>query len=1347
MSTTTTAAAEGNTVAAVPAQTSAVVVADESKTATTPKRSKFTTYFRLLMYADPTAFDIFLLVAGFFSAIASGVPFPLMGILFGQLVDDVNSATCNTTPGTSYQDEVNEKVPLVVYLGIAYFALIYIYMVSWNLAGERLAQRLRERYFSSLLRQEALFFDDFSAGEVSSRLTGDITTIQNGANEKVGIVLSTCSFFVTAYIVAFLKNSKLGAMLVSLLPACLIMSLAGGYYVQKFSSSMMESSASAASIALEALKNAEVVHAFTANHRLELKFADKLKFAKSAGVKKAIATATQAGLLYFIAYSGNALAFWQGSRTIAEAVASGNAGSTVGTTYTVIFVLLDASIVLSQVAPFLQIFGAASAAFEKLEKDIDRETKIDGTLMEGGETLPQVAGDIELRNVSFVYQSRPDKPVLQNLSLVCPAGKHTAIVGLSGSGKSTIAGLVTRIYDPCEGEVLLDGHDIKTLNVRFLRSNISLVQQEPSLLDRSILENIAQGLVNSPAHAHLSAILLSSTLADISESLRDGQDLAQIAQANSPEVTEIIGLVTQAAFLADASGFIDRLKQGYGTSVGSSGNLISGGQKQRISVARALVRDPRILILDEATASLDSQSEKRVQAAIERVAAGRTLITIAHRLSTIRNTDNIIVMRDGRILEQGTHTDLLARDGAYADLIRLQNVNTRGSEDKVSTRSIATDDSITDKPDKSVDDVSRLGKSLDEEEAPNTEKSASAIAADADMEAKRSNLGIFKALGPIFRPYPLVLLFAFFGALICGGAYSGSAVIFGNTIGALSPCKGESSIRSGGRFWALMFFVLACIEFFANLLSWSSFGWVSENVLYKVRILSFRSLLEQNLQWHQSSGRTPSSLLLFITKDSNSLGGLTGSIVGTIVSILVNLFAAIILTHIIAWKIALVCLSVVPLMLGAGFMRLLSLSRFEERHQAAFSRSVGITVEAVNSIKTIASLSLEDEVLTTYRRSLKGPIKEVTVQSLKANLWLAISYSLSNFLYALAYWWGAKRIIAGDYTQTQFFIVLIALLVSATLWGQMFSLAPDVSRARMAIVRLLNLLEIGSTKKWSASVEPLSLTDQSNADIEAAAEIKEKALETTGGVNVSFKDVKFAYPARPDVEIIHGLNFTIRPGQFCALVGPSGAGKSTIISLLERMYIPSSGSVEIDHQDIGKREGVSFRDKIALVPQESVLFEGTIRFNVSLGARPGHEATDDEIEEACKLANIHKTIISMPEGYNTNVGPNGNQLSGGQKQRLAIARALVRKPQLLLLDESTSALDAESESLLQDGLEKAAKNITVIAIAHRLYTIRKADVIFLIEDGKCVDQGTHTELTERSESYRVNALHQAVDGQ
>ncbi|KIX93291.1 uncharacterized protein Z520_10934 [Fonsecaea multimorphosa CBS 102226] len=1314
---------------------------------------KLVGYPRLLLAGSPSKADAGVLLLGILSAIASGIPFPLIGILFGQLIDDFNSATCDS-PDTSsarsqHQDAVNNKILLILYLAIAQFVTIYIHLSCWSVNGARLAQRLRESYLQNLLRQEPSYFDNVPPGEVASRLNGDIQAIRSGTSEKVGICLSSLSFFITAYVVAFIKDYKLAAMLVSLIPAYFLMSFVGSHYVEKYSGLMSDYAATAASIASEALSNVVVVHAFRANTRLEDKFAKALKASEHEGLKKALAVGVQSGVLYFIAYSANGLAFWQASQRIADAVRHDAKTASVGVTFTVVFILIEATLVLSQVAPFLHLFGSAIASFQKLREDMDRKSLIDGTST-SGLRLSRAEGGFEFKDVSFTYASRTEVTVLDQVNLRIPPRKHTAIVGFSGSGKSTIAGLLSRFYDPNQGQVLFDGHDLRELNLHDLRSFLSLVQQDPSLLDRSVLENIAHGLINSshPAHAHLKTTLLGSDLADLAHKVREGQDLMAAAEKLSSNVVEILSLVRKAAELADADAFIAALQDGYGTMVGSSGRLISGGQKQRVALARALVKDPAVLILDEATASLDSRSEQRIQAAISGISSGRTMITIAHRLSTITGADNIIVMQKGRILEEGTHSTLMAKNGAYADLVRLQ---TLGS----TSRKNSTPDSMSQSnlgfPTKGATEEGILsidGSGTIEKAGISTSQAEVNEVAEDQEEPEtpsKSLWSLMRGFTPVFRPHLLIIIVSLVASTVVGGSFSAEAVIFGNTVGSLSPCQSESYIRSRGSFLGLMFFILAIIEFFANVTSWSGFGWVAEKTVYSVRVLSFRSLFGQDLQWHQSEGRTPALLLSYITRDGNALSGFSGSVIGTLFSITVNLIAAIVLTHIIAWRIALVCLSLVPLLLGAGLMELRVLAKFEERHENAYTRSVDIGVEAITSIKTIASLSLEEETLKTYRRSLKGPRKETLKVSLYASLWQAMTYLLGNLVNALAYWWGAKQVIAGKYTQTQFMIVVFSLLVSALLWSQMFALAPELTSARAAVARLLGLIEIGPDSMQGHLKRTLSLdTCFGDKDLEETAEAKATLPPSNQGSSVQLRDVHFAYPSRPEVQVLKGLTVEIQPGALCALVGPSGAGKSTIISLVERLYTPQSGSIIVDGVDLTKTRDVSFRDTIALVPQESVLFEGTIEFNIGLGARPGHEATMDEIQEACKLANIHNTIECLPDGYQTLCGPNGNQFSGGQKQRLSIARALVRKPKLLILDEPTSALDAESEKLLQEGLEKAARGMTVIAIAHRLYTIRKADVIFLIEGGQCVDRGTHEELLQRSESYRLNVMHQTL---
>ncbi|KAK3386728.1 P-loop containing nucleoside triphosphate hydrolase protein [Podospora didyma] len=1321
------------------------------------------TYLRIFVAVDPTWIDYLLLLVGTVAAAAAGVPFPLMGILFGQLVDDMNGATCaaddNTDP-YAFQGAINEKVLELVYIAIGAFVLIYAYVLSWSLVSQRLAQRLRARYVAALLRQPPAFFDArMAAGEVSSRLQGDMTAVQAGTSEKVGILIASLSFFITAYVVSFIKQPKLAGMLISLVPAFMIMAGIGGFFTTKYLVRSSTSMGHASSIASEALSNVVVVQAFGAGPRLEAKFADHIATARDAGIRKSMASAVQAGMLYFIAYSANALAFWQGSVMVVQTM-RGQADESVGQIYTVVFLLVDACVILGSIAPILPLLGGAAAAFQRLIDDIEAPSAIDGTSAEGIVLPFETPGALAFHNVSFSYPSRPDQMVLRNVDLTFPAGKHTAIVGLSGSGKSTIASLVARLQDPDEGTITLDGHDIRDLNVRGLRSFISLVQQEPSLLDRSILENIALGLVNSPKpeHQELRAALLGSQLTALAAK---GKDCItpSVADSFGPIISQIARLVQDAADQADAAVFIDHLESGYGTFAGPSGSLVSGGQRQRVALARAMIRDPKILVLDEATSALDSASERRIKEAVDRAAKHRTVISIAHRLSTIRNADNIVVLEAGQVVEQGSYTELMALEGgAFARMANLQTLGTAdrgegGSRSSVSGDSLDASTLKADITEKSGAEDTVLTK------VASVKKDG--VASKAEDEKMDADLGqikpwgaVLKSMGRLVRPSLGWLAFAIIAAVIVGGTFSGSGLIFGFTVGALNPCSNDADrILQLGLFFGGLLFMLAIIELFANFFAWSCFGLIAEKGLYTVRVLSFRSLLEQGVQWHQSEGRSPSTLLGIITKDSAAIGAFGGSTIGTVFSILVNFIVAIILSHIIAWKIAIVCLVTIPILLGTGFMQLRMLARYEERHQEAFGRATAVAVEAVQSIRTVAALSLEDEVTGSYSRLLKSTRDEMVRASAFTNIWLALSNSTSFLIYAFAYWWGSQRIMAGENNQTQFFIILVSMLVSAQLWGQMFTLAPEFSRARTAFSRILAIMSIGSNhtlveRKKASSKDSSNGKDnggEDGSDVEAVAETNPLQLSAVKkvGVKITFDNVSFAYPARPDVPVLDGVSFTIKPGQFVGLVGPSGAGKSTIMSLVQRLYTPTSGTVSLDSVDLSTALP-SFRDAVALVPQEPALFDGSVAFNVGLGARPGHDATDAEIEAACRLASIHDTIAEMADGYETECGASASRLSGGQRQRLAIARALVRQPRLLLLDESTSALDAASEAALQEGLERVAKGTTILAITHRLHTVQKADVILVVEGGRVVDSGTHAELMERRESYRVNAMQQLL---
>ncbi|OJD40815.1 abc multidrug transporter [Diplodia corticola] len=1334
-------------------------------------------FFPLLLAAQPEKFDVFLLVAGVVGAMCAGLPFPFLGILFGKLVDDLNSSSCDDAPDPArLEHAVRQKVVMVAIVAGFNFALIYIYMGCWTLFGERLIRRLRTRYLSALLRQEAAFFDGMPAGEVASRLDTDLHTIQAGVSEKVGIYIASLSYFLAAYGVAFIMDARLAIILFSLVPTYWAMTKAGGHFTVKYSKRVTGAVAEASSIASECLSNIQIVHAFRLESRLEGIFAGHLLKVQPAAIGQFITAALQLGGLYLIAYTANAVAIWQGSQQIADAIAD-HSNFTVGRVYTCILVLVDASFILTQVAPFLQIFSGAAVASKKLFETVDRESKIDGTSDFHGQIPPSFEGGFELQHVRFRYPSRPDAQVLDGVSLSIEPKKITALVGSSGSGKSTLASLLPRIYDleDGEGSILVDGMDIKEMNTRFLRSNTAIVEQNPSLFDVSILENIAFGLIGSPRRDHL---FLQDNISNgsLNECVQKVQKGSTFDMAADAACKKTIRLVQEAASRAGVTEFANNMEHGLATRVGPGGRQLSGGQKQRVAIARALIRDAPVLILDEATSALDSFSEQNIQKSLEETCQGKTIIVIAHRLATVKNADKIIVMAKGKVEEEGGYNELIQRDGVFASLVKIQDI--QKEEDRAVTQQLidAGDKgessaagsggrfSDVEKRDADMGDVN-LDSDDDDEDLPLLDSHINpelTVVADNKSKHQRSFISTLIAVIRLARRWRLYVIVGVIAAIIVGGSHSAEALIFGNMISHINPCEDEALVRWSGIFFSRLFFLLAILEFSASVTRGSAFGFVSEKLLVKTRILTLRSLLHQDVAWHESEGRTPDTLLSYITTDTNSLSGMTGSVLGISFSIVVSLVMGVTISHIVAWKIAIVLLATVPILLLSGYLRLRMYARFHEKHAKAFSTSVGVAKEAVDCIQTVAAYSLENLELSVYQRALKEPY-DATIQGITiGNFWLALSYSVSNLIYALAYWWGAKKTADGTYTQTQFFIVLPALLFSAQSCGQFFSLAPDISRAGVGARRILDLID-GAPRDPSAGTYQDSHGGNVLTSFEDEYNPEQDGDETSGlamkqfgksqgsqnqqGMSVSFEDVRFAYPSRPNVEALKGLTLDIKANQFAALTGHSGSGKSTTLALLERFYKPSSGTVKLDGRTISNlpSTGMGFRDDVALVPQDSCLFDGSIRFNIALGAPPGVHVSDADVEVACRAANIHDTIMSLPEGYNTRCGTKGSQFSGGQRQRLSIARALLRKPRLLLLDEPTSALDAESERIWQTTLDSLMTgNVTVVVIAHRLATIRKADVIFLIEGGSCVDQGTHEDLFARSESYKNSVMHQTL---
>ena len=1027
-------------------------------------------------------------------------------------------------------------------------------------------------------------------------------------------------------------------------------------------------------LAQDAISSIKTIHAFGAQEKIVSRYDEYLQTAHDEGKKKSPIYGVLFSVQTFLVMSGTALAFWEGFRLYR----SGEISS-VGPVFTVVLsVTLGATSILL-IGPQIQAITNASSAAAELFSIIDKPSLLDPLSSEGIQS-DSCAGDIVIRNLHFAYPTRPTAPVLQDLNLSIPAGKTTALVGPSGCGKSTLVGLLERWYQPTSGQIVLDGHDISEYNTKWLRSNIRLVQQEPTLFQGTVFQNVIKGLVGGQL------------------------DLSEERQME---------LVKEACRASNANDFIESLPEGYATQVGERASMLSGGQRQRVAIARSIISDPKILLLDEATSALDPRAERVVQDALNRVSANKTTLIIAHKLATVQAADNIAVMTNGKVVEQGSHSELIERDGLYAAMVRAQDLGAEAGDPE------AHEDS----------DEGGYGKENLERAVSLRRTQSEALPEAVEREVEQLAAGtvgyslkkcIFIMLKEHSDLYPWYLVTAM-GALIGGATYPAQAIVFSHLIHVFTLEGSEAKQQAD--FYALMFFVLAL----ANLFGYFWLGWACNKIGQTITHRYRREMIERTVYFDQDFFDRPENSSGAVTSKLSSvptaLQELMSQNLGLILNVAVNVVSSSILGIAFGWKLGLtIVFGGLTILISAGYVRIRMDQKLEAETGDQFADSAGLATEAVTSIRTISFLTLEDSILRQYNLALEDIVSKVTRSLVITLIPYALSQSVDFLIMALGFWYGSQLVAKGEYTISQFFVIFIAVIFGGQGAAQFFSYTTSITKAKVAANYIF----------WLRTIK---------ANIRETDENRDRGPSGDGAIGV--ENIEFRYKQRDASKVLRGISLKIQPGSYAAFVGPSGCGKSTLVALLERFYDPTSGRITLNGDDIASMSPFRYRRYMSMVQQEPPLYLGSVRENIAIGLE--HEPSDEEVNEACRQANALDFVSSLPEGLNTPCGSKGLQFSGGQRQRIAVARALIRKPRLLLLDEATSALDTQSERIVQKALDEAASSRTTIAVAHRLSTIRHADVIFVIEDGKVAETGTHEELQRLKGRYYAMCLAQSLD--
>ncbi|KAL9424700.1 hypothetical protein AB3S75_031759 [Citrus x aurantiifolia] len=966
--------------------------ASGSSEVTKAKNGSFRSIF---MHADGV--DMFFMVLGYIGAIGDGFSTPLVLFLTSKFMNNVGGVS--NVPIDVFTHNINKNAVHLLYLALGSWVACFLEGYCWTRTGERQATRMRARYLKAVLRQDVGYFDLHvtSTAEVITSVSNDSLVIQDAISEKLPNFVMNASLFFGCYLVAFLMLWRLAIVGFPFVVLLVIPGLMYGRTLMSLARKMRDEYNKAGTIAEQAISSIRTVYAFVGESKTINEFSSALQGSVQLGLKQGLAkglaigsNGVTFGIWSFMCYYGSRMVMYHGAQG--------------GTVFAVGASIAVGGLALGAGLPNLKYFSEAMAAGERIMEVIKRVPKIDSDSMEG-EILENVLGEVEFKRVQFAYPSRPESIIFKDFCLTIPAGKTVALVGGSGSGKSTVIALLQRFYAPLGGEIILDGVSIDKLQLKWLRSQMGLVSQEPALFATSIKENILFGRED----------------------------------ASMEEVIE-------AAKASNAHNFIRQLPQQYDTQVGERGVQMSGGQKQRIAIARAIIKAPRILLLDEATSALDSESERVVQEALDKAVVGRTTIIIAHRLSTIRNADVIAVVQDGQVMETGSHDELIeVESGLYTSLVRLQTT-TPDDNNNATMHSLASKSSNMDMNNTSSRRLSIVSLSS----SANSFAQGRGASQSNEEDIKKLPVPSFRRLVALNAPEWKQATLGCVGATLFGAVQPVYAFAMGSMI-SVYFLTDHDEIKKKTSIYAFCFLGLALFSLVINIIQHYNFAYMGEHLTKRIRERMLSKILTFEVGWFDQDENSSGAICSRLAKDANVVRSLVGDRTALLVQTISAVTIAFTMGLFIAWRLALVMIAVQPLVIICFYARRVLLRSMSNKAIKAQAESSKLAAEAVSNLRTITAFSSQHRILKMLEKAQQGPRRESIRQSWYAGIGLAFSQSLTSCTWALDFWYGGRLIADGYISSKALFETFMILVSTGRVIADAGSMTTDIAKGSDAV--------------------------------------------------------------------------------------------------------------------------------------------------------------------------------------------------------------------------------------------------------------------------------------------------------